>query len=86
MQYLTQLCLLVVAILFHGCDKQTRIQPNVNDYPIEPVPFTQVKVNDDFWQPRMETNRVVTVPYTFQKSEETGRISNFAKAGGQDQY
>ena len=30
----------------------------------------------------METNRKVTVRYDFQKCEETGRIDNFAKAGG----
>ncbi len=53
-----------------------------NDYPITPVPFTQVNIQDNFWQPRMQTNRDVTVPYTFQKSEETGRLRNFAIAGG----
>ncbi|HYG35177.1 MAG TPA: glycoside hydrolase family 127 protein, partial [Clostridia bacterium] len=44
-------------------------------------PFTAVRVQDSFWSPRMETNRVTTVWYDFQKCEETGRIDNFAKAG-----
>jgi DUF1680 family protein len=52
------------------------------DYPFQPVPFTAVKVNDSFWSPRFETNRVRTVWYDFEKCEETGRIDNFAKAGG----
>ncbi|MGD0783012.1 MAG: glycoside hydrolase family 127 protein, partial [Candidatus Aminicenantales bacterium] len=52
------------------------------DYPIRPVPFTQVRVNDAFWLPRLETNRTVTIPFLFQKNEETGRIDNFAIAGG----
>ena len=52
------------------------------DYPITPVKFTAVKVTDAFWGKRMETNRTVTLPANFQKSEETGRISNFAKAAG----
>ncbi|MDZ7319431.1 MAG: glycoside hydrolase family 127 protein [candidate division KSB1 bacterium] len=52
------------------------------DYPIHPVPFTDVQITDDFWHPRMETNRIVTIPYDFKKCEETGRIDNFAKAGG----
>jgi len=52
------------------------------DYPIQPVVFTDVKLTDDFWAPRLETNRTVTVPYDFKKCEETGRIDNFAKAGG----
>jgi uncharacterized protein len=52
------------------------------DYPVTPVPFTAVRIADDFWSPRLETNRVRTVWYDFQKCEETGRIDNFAKAGG----
>jgi DUF1680 family protein/galactose mutarotase-like enzyme len=52
------------------------------DLAISPVDFTKVQVQDAFWTPRMETNREVTIPYDFQKCEETGRISNFAKAGG----
>jgi len=52
------------------------------DYPIEPVPFTQVKLTDEFWAPRIETNRTVSIPYSFGKCEETGKIDNFAIAGG----
>jgi DUF1680 family protein len=52
------------------------------DYPLKPVTFTEVQINDSFWLPRMETNQKVTIPFAFKKSEETGRISNFAKAGG----
>ncbi len=52
------------------------------DYPVVPVPFTQVTFEDTFWAPRLETNRATTVPYDFRKCEETGRIDNFAKAGG----
>src|SRR5438270_6458928 len=51
------------------------------DYPIRPVPFTGVKVDDRFWTPRMDTNRATTVWYDLKKCEETGRIDNFAKAG-----
>lgn len=52
------------------------------DYPIQPVPFTSVAIRDDFWSPRLETNRKVTIPYNFQKCKETGRLRNFAIAGG----
>ena len=52
------------------------------DYSISPVKFTEVDITDQFWLPRMETSRKVTLPYAFGKCEETGRISNFAKAGG----
>ena len=46
------------------------------------VPFSSIVVTDGFWGPRIETNRTVTIPHNFRKCEETGRIDNFAKAGG----
>ncbi len=52
------------------------------DYPYRPVPFTAVQITDGFWLPRMETNRKITIPYAFQKCEQTGRIDNFSIAGG----
>ncbi|MEI7901226.1 MAG: glycoside hydrolase family 127 protein [bacterium] len=52
-----------------------------SDYPFQPVPIKQVALLDGFWLPRFETNRLVTVWTDFTKSEETGRISNFARAG-----
>src|SRR5262252_2076617 len=50
------------------------------DYPVKPVPFTAVHVNDGFWAPRIEINRTVTIPFAFQKDEETGRLDNFIRA------
>jgi DUF1680 family protein len=52
------------------------------DYPIRPVPFTKVKLTDNFWRPRMETNRTITIPHAWAKCAETGRIDNIALAGG----
>lgn len=52
------------------------------DYPYRPVPCTTVHFADTFWAPRIETNHSVTVPFAFQKCEETGRIENFKVAGG----
>lgn len=50
------------------------------DYPFQPIPFTAVTIHDGFWLPRIETNRTVTIPYDFQKCEDTGRIDNFLRA------
>lgn len=52
------------------------------DYPVKPVPFTDVHVDDVFWLPRMETNRSVTIPFALKKNEDTGRVNNFKKASG----
>ena len=50
-------------------------------YRLRPVPFTDVKIESEFWSPRLETNRRTTVPFVFEQCEKTGRISNFARAG-----
>lgn len=52
------------------------------DYPIQPVDFTHVKINDNFWAPKIEANRNVSIPNAFGQCEITGRIDNFALAGG----
>ncbi len=50
------------------------------DYPIQPVGFTQVRLTDAFWSPRIEKNRTVTIPASFARCESTGRVSNFVMA------
>lgn len=51
-----------------------------NDYPIVPVSFKKVNIQDAFWTPRIETNRTVTIPFGFMKCETEGRIENFVMA------
>lgn len=67
--------------LLAGCINRGE-QSTVNDqlshgYPINPVPFTSVKVGDGFWGQRLIASREVTVPLAFSKCEETGRYRNF---------
>src|ERR1044071_4197489 len=50
------------------------------DYPIHAVDFTNVKVSDNFWLPRIEINRTVTIPASFERCQSTGRIKNFVMA------
>ncbi len=52
------------------------------DYPILPVAFTQVKVSDRFWAPKIKVNADVTIPYTLEQCRKTGRIDNFLRAAG----
>lgn len=75
--YLEVLALSGFVLLNGSCQS-----PGTRDYPIQPVSFTQVKINDDFWSSRMETNRRVTILYAFEQCEETGRIDNFRIAAG----
>jgi uncharacterized protein len=61
-----------------GCSKKSE------GYPITPVPFTSVKVADDFWAPRIRLNHEVTIPIAFGYCESTGRVKNFEIAAGLD--
>ena len=51
------------------------------DYPIQPVSFTKVKLNDHFWAPRLELNQRVTIPIALDQCYKTGRVENFKIAG-----
>jgi DUF1680 family protein len=80
--FLTLAALLFAATFSPAADQQNTL---ARDYNVKPVSFNRVKVDDAFWMPRLETSRKVTIPYTFEKCEETGRISNFEKAAGRKQ-
>jgi DUF1680 family protein len=69
------------AILFSGC---VRKSSSSGEYPIRPVPFTSVKLTDNFWAPGIKKNADVTIPIAFHYCETTGRIKNFEIAGGID--
>jgi uncharacterized protein len=51
-----------------------------NYYPFQGIAFNKVKLNDHFWSPKIEKNRTVTIPWSFGKCQETGRIKNFEMA------
>ncbi len=73
---LSTVILVALAALF-SC--QLAAEPRA---PLTAVPFTDVKFTDNFWAPRMEVNRTVTVPHCLKECEITGRIPNFDVAGG----
>ena len=50
------------------------------DYRIQAVNFTSVKLSDNFWLPRIKTNHTVTIPASFERCENTGRVKNFEMA------
>ena len=59
---------------------QAQVKHQSHGYPIDPVPFTSVKVTDSFWGQRLKASREVTIPLAFSKCEETGRYRNFINA------
>ena len=66
-------------MLAAGCGSEKKTVSS-GGYPISPVPFTAVKVTDNFWGQRLQASREVTIPLAFSKCEETGRYQNFVEA------
>ncbi len=58
------------------------VKAQQTDYPIQPVPFTQVQVLDNFWKPKIRINKEISIPYTFGQCQRTGRMDNFLRAAG----
>ena len=73
------LAITVIAAILTGCSKNSDA-----DYPIQPVPFTSVKLSDNFWAPRIKKNATITIPIAFSYCESSGRVKNFEIAGGLD--
>ena len=74
---------IIASLFLLSCSTQPKeTKPEHAEYPISGVSFSDVQVNDIFWLPKIETNRKATIPASFQKCEETGRLENFLIAGG----
>ncbi len=69
----------LLAALLTACGSNVYTSP---DAPIEEVPFTSVHIDDNFWTPRIEANRTVSIPSAFHECEQNGRFDNFAIAAG----
>ena len=68
-----------MGVLFFSCESnQTKDTLSL----IEEVPFTDVHFTDNFWAPRIEINRTVSIPSAFHQCEINGRFDNFSLAGG----
>lgn len=75
---LAQWLMPALLLLLPGCGD---VQSDLGER-IAAVPFTSVHFSDEFWAPRMEVNRTVSIPSAFQQCEANGRFDNFAIAGG----
>ena len=45
------------------------------DYLVEAVPLSKVDIIDEFWAPKQEVNRTVSIQHCIQKSEERGAMT-----------
>ncbi|MDE5708270.1 MAG: glycoside hydrolase family 127 protein [Alistipes sp.] len=75
----TALLSLLLAAGAISCSETPRQLPVTE---IHEVPFTATDITDEFWSPRIETNRTVTIPAALHQCDINGRFDNFAIAGG----
>ncbi|MDR2914589.1 MAG: glycoside hydrolase family 127 protein [Tannerella sp.] len=68
-----------MSAMFFSCGNKPDPETNIS---IREVPFTEVHFTDNFWAPRIEINRTVSIPSAFHQCEINGRFDNFAIAGG----
>lgn len=80
MRNIKTVTILIMLLAAAACSDEN--PQNESYYPFSPVKFTGVSLDDNYWAPRIEVNRTVTIPFALEKSEETGRIDNFRKAAG----
>lgn len=75
------LLLTLSALVVCGCQS---VRENVQEVPfkmIEQVDFSHVKINDNFWSPRLKSHVTTTLPVCIDQIEnQTGRIRNFENA------
>lgn len=75
------LLLTLSALVACGCQS---VRENVQEVPfkmIEQVDFSHVKINDNFWSPRLKSHVTTTLPVCIDQIEnQTGRIRNFENA------
>ncbi|GAB1416810.1 glycoside hydrolase family 127 protein [Paludibacter sp.] len=79
--FLSFLYVLIIPFLLNAekQDSNSDFQKNT------PVNFSQVKITDSFWLPRLKTHSEVTIPVCIDQCEhQTHRIKNFAEAGKQE--
>ena len=78
-----QITVLIISIvMLASCGRNTGHRETEQTGWLRTPSLGAVTVDDSFWKPLIERNRTATIPYAFTKCEETGRIDNFAIAGG----
>ena len=73
---------LLVGVLSVACCGEDLSAPKVDD-PLTQIPFQKVVLEDDFWLPRLKTQKEVLVPFSFDKTwyavENLRRVGDYLK-------
>lgn len=72
----------LILALLAGCGGQQAEEQTPAAYIIDPVDFSKVTFTDELLSGRIDVNNATTILHNYQQCEETGRLDNFAFAGG----
>jgi DUF1680 family protein len=76
---------IIFAVLVLYVGYSTSLQAQSVSSSIEAVNFSKVRINDNFWKPRIEKIAMVTIPVCIDQTEvKTPRIRNFEKVARAD--
>jgi DUF1680 family protein len=78
---LKKTCFLAAILLVVTACAPSETEPttSTSDYQLTPIPFNQVDLADDFWLPRLKTQKEVLVPFALDKTRPA--VENLEKAG-----
>lgn len=78
---LSLLTVFTIGMLCFGCRQNPVSKTDPTAREITPVDFSRVKINDNFWSPRLKNHVMHTLPVCIDQIENrTGRIRNFENA------
>ena len=73
------ICYVVIIVIISSCVKKN--EPEYSS--LVEIPFNQVKVNDHFWSPRIQSIQDTGIYDLFKIAEEQGKIDNLRILTGQ---
>ena len=59
----------IVVLIFVGCTNNT--ESSKSDIPLKQISFNHVKLEDNFWKPRLDIQAKTLIPYAFEKTLQT---------------
>lgn len=72
------LLLFYLLVGLFACHSSHPVQESTPGYPITPIPFYEVDLQDNFWSPRLATQAETLVPFALEKTNPA--VENLAKA------
>ena len=74
-RFMTRRSLLIAGGLVPALRRPSAGQASPHDYPVSPIPLTQVEIHDEFWTPRIEANRAVSIWHCFERTKDGGEFN-----------